>query len=171
MSELTFNNLMKFFLFISFSFVVLFIPALTLGQENPYDKDDEYKIHEKNIPEDSNKLHFPSKGLQPTCPGGLKSLYKILEAKLEPAMKYAYNNEIYGRVTVRFVVEKDGSISDVKVTNGLDEELDRMVLKVIKNMPPWQPAVLNGKPVRVIQMIPIVFEESKKSKRAKNKNY
>ena len=55
------------------------------------------------------------------------------------------------------IIEKDGSISDVKISRSVDPSLDREALRVVKAMPKWTPAKLKGKPVRTKCSIPIVF--------------
>lgn len=71
----------------------------------------------------------------------------------ESAMK---NNEI-GKVFVSFVVEKDGSIQNVKVEKGVSSILDAEAMRVVRNMPKWIPAMKDGKEVRTALTLPIVF--------------
>ncbi len=71
----------------------------------------------------------------------------------ESAMK---NNEI-GKVFVSFVVEKDGSIQNVKVEKGVSSILDEEAMRVVRNMPKWTPAMKDGKEVRTSLTLPIVF--------------
>ena len=65
---------------------------------------------------------------------------------------------IEGKVYIQFVVEKDGSIADVKVMRGVCEELDAEAVRVIKAMPKWKPGEQEGKPVRTTMMLPINFK-------------
>jgi len=65
---------------------------------------------------------------------------------------------IQGTVYVKFVVEKDGSISNVKLERGLDDCLDKMALNTIKNMDNWNPGKQRGKEVRVQLVIPVKFK-------------
>lgn len=62
-----------------------------------------------------------------------------------------------GRVVVRFIVERDGSISGVSVLQGVDRSLDREAIRVVKSMPKWQPGKNNGVAVRSYFTLPIVF--------------
>ena len=62
-----------------------------------------------------------------------------------------------GRVTVQFVVNKDGSIVDAKVIRGVDPYLDKEALRVIGTMPKWKPGMQRGKPVRVKYTVPVMF--------------
>ena len=57
----------------------------------------------------------------------------------------------------RFVVEKDGSISDIKILKGVDQYIDQESIKVIKAMPKWKPGKQMGKKVRVRQILPLKF--------------
>ncbi len=70
----------------------------------------------------------------------------------------AAENGVQGKVFMNFVIEKDGSITDVKVLRGVDAELDKEAIRVIKSMPKWKPGKQRGKPVRVSFNLPIVFQ-------------
>lgn len=70
----------------------------------------------------------------------------------------AAENGVQGKVFMNFVIEKDGSITDVKVLRGVDAALDKEAIRVIKSMPKWKPGKQRGKPVRVSFNLPIVFQ-------------
>ena len=72
--------------------------------------------------------------------------------------KKAKDNNIEGRVFVNFVVEKDGSINEVKVLRGIGGGCDEEAVRVINSMPKWKPGKQEGKPVRVYYTIPIFFK-------------
>lgn len=72
--------------------------------------------------------------------------------------KIAMEMGIQGRVFIKFVVEKDGSISNVEVMRSVDEYLDKEAIRVIQSMPKWKPGKQRTKPVRVSCNVPIVFE-------------
>lgn len=72
----------------------------------------------------------------------------------------AAENGIQGKVFVQFVIEKDGSITDVKVVRGVDASLDKEAIRVIQSMPKWKPGKQRGKPVRVSYTLPINFQLS-----------
>jgi protein TonB len=61
-------------------------------------------------------------------------------------------------VFVGFIVEKDGSVSNVKVLRGIGGGCDEEAVRVIKGMPKWKPGKQDGKPVRVSYMMPIIFK-------------
>lgn len=89
----------------------------------------------------------------PTFPGDINKW-------LGKNVKYpviAQENNIQGRVTVQFVIERDGSITDVKVLRGVDPSLDKEAVRVVKSMPKWKPGKQRGKPVRVSYTVPINF--------------
>jgi len=73
---------------------------------------------------------------------------------------------ISGRVIIQFYVEKDGSITNVKVVSGIGGGCDEEAQRVIENMPKWNPGLQRGRPVRVTFTMPIAFtlEEKKKKK-------
>ena len=72
----------------------------------------------------------------------------------------ARTNGIEGRVAVQFVVNEDGSITDVKVTRGIGGGCDEEAVRVIKSMPKWKPGRNNGVPVKVYFTQPITFRLS-----------
>lgn len=92
----------------------------------------------------------------PSFPGGDSGLM----AYLSQTIKYpvaAEENGIQGRVIVTFVVERDGSITDVKVAKSVDPSLDKEAVRVIKSMPLWKPGKQDGSAVRVKYTVPITF--------------
>ncbi len=79
----------------------------------------------------------------------------------------AVDNGIQGRVNVRFTIEKDGKVSEVTVTKGIDELLDAEALRVVKASPKWKAAKVDGKTVRSYITIPIDFILEKKGGKAR----
>ena len=69
----------------------------------------------------------------------------------------AQENGTQGRVIIQFVVERDGSITDVRVARGVDPYLDKEAVRVVKSMPKWLPGKQNGKAVRVKFTVPVMF--------------
>jgi len=88
--------------------------------------------------------------------GGSENMYAFLQSNLRYP-EVARNNGISGVVLVEFVVERDGSISDVKVMVGVYPELDQEAVRVVKMLPKWKPGKQMGKAVRVYYSIPIRF--------------
>lgn len=72
--------------------------------------------------------------------------------------KIAKFRKIEGRVVVRFVVEKDGSIGEIQLARSIDPWLDQEAMRVVKSMPKWIPAKQNGNPVRVWYTLPVNFK-------------
>ena len=92
----------------------------------------------------------------PSFPGGDAELMKFLHDHMKyPAV--AEENGIQGRVICTFVVERDGSISDVKVIKSVDPSLDKEAIRVLKSMPKWIPGKQNGSAVRVKYTVPVTF--------------
>jgi protein TonB len=69
----------------------------------------------------------------------------------------AEENGVQGRVIVTFVVERDGSITDVKVVKSVDPSLDREAVRVVRSMPKWTPGKQKGDAVRVKYTMPVTF--------------
>ncbi len=92
----------------------------------------------------------------PEFPGGESSMYKFIGNNIEyPRM--AKESGISGRVFVTFVVERNGSVTDVQVLRGIGGGCDEEAVRVIKMMPKWNPGKQRGKPVRVQYRMPIKF--------------
>lgn len=92
----------------------------------------------------------------PSFPGGDAAQIAFLSNNLRyPAV--AMEQGIQGRVVTQFVVDKDGSITDVKVVRSLDPMLDKEAVRLVKSMPKWTPGKLNGSPVRVKYILPLSF--------------
>ncbi len=94
---------------------------------------------------------------QPEFIGGQSAMYKYITDN----MKYpelAKNSKIQGRVFVKFVVEKDGSIGYVDILKGIGFGCDEEAKRLIKSMPKWNPGKMYGKVQRVFYNIPVVFK-------------
>ncbi len=92
----------------------------------------------------------------PMYPGGDAALMGYLRDNIHyPTV--AAENGVQGRVVVGFVVERDGSITDVKVLRSVDPSLDREAMRVVKSMPRWTPGKQNGSAVRVKYQVPVTF--------------
>ena len=92
----------------------------------------------------------------PQFPGGASEFMKWLTKNLKyPAS--AQKKQIRGRVVAQFIVNTDGSVSDLELTEHLEAACDREVLRVLRMMPNWQAGVMNAKPCRTKVCIPIVF--------------
>ena len=92
----------------------------------------------------------------PSFPGGQGALMSYLYSNTKYPV-VAQENGVQGRVIISFVVERDGSISDVKVARSVDPSLDREAQRVVMSMPRWTPGKQNGLTVRVKYTVPVVF--------------
>ena len=93
---------------------------------------------------------------QPEFPGGNAAMMKFLSDNIKYPV-IAQENGIQGRVITNFVVERDGSITDVQVVRGVDPSLDKEAVRVIQSMPKWKPGKQRGSAVRVRFTLPDVF--------------
>lgn len=92
----------------------------------------------------------------PMFPGGDAALMGYLRDNIHyPTV--AAENGVQGRVVVGFVVERDGSITDVNILRSVDPSLDREAMRVVKSMPRWTPGKQNGSAVRVKYQVPVTF--------------
>lgn len=93
----------------------------------------------------------------PEFPGGLGELNKYLSENVRyPAI--AQENGVQEKITVKFVVEKDGSVSDVQAIRGVDESLKKEAIRVVSSLPKFQPGRQNGRPVRVYYVVNVNFK-------------
>ncbi len=92
----------------------------------------------------------------PQFPGGDAALFEYLSKNIKyPTI--AEENGVQGRVIVTFVVERDGSITDVQVVKSVDPALDKEASRVVAGMPSWIPGKQNGSAVRVKYTVPVTF--------------
>ena len=117
---------------------------------------DEIIVEEKK-PEPKKDEIFTAVEQMPQFPGGDAELYKWISSHIKyPTM--AAENNIQGRVTVRFVVKEDGSIGRVEVLRGKDPDLDKEAQRVVKTLPKFIPGKMNGRAVQVWYTLPINFK-------------
>ena len=96
----------------------------------------------------------------PQYPGGDEALLKFIKDNLKYPM-LAAEKGIEGRVTIRFVVDRDGTVNDVTVIRGLDSLCDKEAVRVVKMMPTWMPGKQSGKAIPVYYTLPIVYKLQK----------
>ena len=113
------------------------------------------QIQNKQNVQDStedNQVHFLVQEM-PVFPGNLNTwIYNNIRYP-----EAAKEKKLEGKVYVRFIIEKDGSISNVKIIRGVSPELDNEAKTVIASMPKWEPGKQNGSPVRVSYTVPVYF--------------
>ena len=100
---------------------------------------------------------FRSVEQMPQFPGGEAALKKYIDNHIKYPANAAKNN-IQGRVIVQFVVNKDGSIGEVKVVRSVDKDLDKEAVRVVKSLPKFTPGRQNGQAVPVWYTLPVTFK-------------
>ena len=111
---------------------------------------------QKTVVSQTNQKVYDKVEQMPEYPGGMPAMIEFLQTNI----KYpedAVKQKVEGRVMVQFVVETDGSISDVHVAKQVFPSLDAEAIRVVQVMPKWVPGRENGKVVRVKYNLPIVF--------------
>lgn len=121
------------------------------------EEEDPKALMPMGIDPDNNPLMFRLVEDLPQYPGGAVEFMKWLTKNLQYP-KLAQARKTQGKVIAHFYVEKDGSITGLKIAQSLSKECDREALRVLGMMPKWQPGVQNGKPCRTKVSIPIVFK-------------
>jgi len=120
-------------------------------EDTESDEDEEIEIEE-----DDDDEFFMVVENMPEFPGGDLGLMKYIQKNVKyPAIAKEYN--ITGKVYVSFIVDKSGSVTNVKIVRGVDKNLDAEALRVVKSLPKYKPGKQRGKAVRVMFTIPINF--------------
>lgn len=108
------------------------------------------------LPPDEDKVYEVA-DVMPEFPGGQMELLKFLARNIKyPAESVQKKEE--GRVQMGFIINKDGSVSDVRVLKGVSPALDAEAIRVIKSMPTWTPGKVKGEIVRISYTAPITFK-------------
>ena len=115
---------------------------------------------QKTVVSQSSQSVYDEVEVMPEFPGGMQAMIEYLNTNIKYP-KDAIKQEVSGRVMVMFVVETDGSLSNVRVARKVFPSLDAEAVRVIKTMPKWKPGKEKGKPVRVNFTLPIVFSLNK----------
>ena len=116
----------------------------------------EEKIAEPEPVKEEETKVFDVVEQMPSFPGGPSALMQYLSSNIKYPV-VAEENGVQGRVVCTFVVEKDGSITDVRVVKSVDPSLDKEAMRVVKSMPKWIPGKQNGSAVRVKYTVPVTF--------------
>lgn len=120
----------------------------------------ELKEHKVIVEDKEPEKPFVSVEQMPQFPGGDVELMKFINGGIKyPTI--AAENGIEGRVVIRFVVGKDGNVSDVQVVRSLDPSCDKEAVRVVKTMPKWVPGKQNGRNVPVYYTLPVLFKLQK----------
>jgi TonB family protein len=92
-----------------------------------------------------------------TFPGGQEALAAFMVKEVKYPKK-ARRDGVQGQVVVAFIVDKDGSVTDVQVARGVDPLLDAEAVRAVQAMPKWTPGTMNGRPVKVKYTLPVRFK-------------
>ncbi|MBR0490357.1 MAG: energy transducer TonB [Prevotella sp.] len=112
---------------------------------------------QKTVVSQNNQKVYEHPEVMPEYPGGMSAMVEFLSKNVKYP-KDAAKQKVEGRVLVWFVVETDGSLTDVKVAKKVFPSLDAEAVRVVKTMPKWTPGKHNDQPVRVRFALPIVFK-------------
>lgn len=107
------------------------------------------------LPPDDNKV-YEKCDVNPQFPGGEQKLLNYLSKNIKYPIEAQEKGE-QGKVSVSFTVNKDGSLTDIKIARGISPSLDKEALRVVKAMPNWVPGKIGGKTVRATFTTPLVF--------------
>lgn len=104
---------------------------------------------------DSLKV-FTAVEQEPTPQGGIQGFYEYLARSIQYP-EDAKRKNIQGKVFLTFVIEKDGSLTDIKILRGVSPDIDAEAIRVLRNAPKWNPGMQGGRPVRVQYQVPLSF--------------
>lgn len=111
----------------------------------------------KAVVEDNSPVSFASVEVLPQPQGGMAGFGKYIQNNYKVPEAAASSGNSGGRVTVSFVVEKDGRLTDIKILRDLGYGTGEEAKRVLQKMPPWKPGIQNGRPVRVAYTLPIAI--------------
>ena len=112
---------------------------------------------EETVEEEVEPIDFAKVEDKPEFPGGDAALVKYL-AENTKFPEIAKENGIQGRVYVKFVIDKNGSVTQVSIARGVDPYLDKEAKRVVSTLPAWKPGKQRGIPVPVTYIVPINFK-------------
>ncbi len=115
---------------------------------------------QKTVVSQSKQNVYDAVEQMPEFPGGMPAMIEYLQNNLKYP-KDAIKQQVGGRVMVMFVVETDGSLSNVRVARKVFHSLDTEAVRVVKSMPKWKPGKEKGRLVRVNYILPVVFSLKK----------
>ena len=139
-------------LLFAISALVLLVIVIAPARANAQDKREKTTQTRKDTATDDKVYEVCEQ--MPIFEGGDAALLKYLRENLKYPDK-TKDRGVQGRLVIGFIVEKDGSLTDVKVLRPVDIDLDAEVLRLVKGMPKWIPGRQNGKRVRVRYLLPI----------------
>lgn len=129
--------------------LMLVLPAMAQNSKNPNPPTPKVQAQQKNGV-------YTVSDVMPAFPGGNKAMRNYL-AKNVKYPKADLEKNLQGRAVVQFVVEPDGSLTDVKAVRSSSAAMGEEAVRVLKNSPKWKPGKVNGKPVRAQYNVPVNF--------------
>lgn len=153
------------------SFLVLIFAIFFLACSDSSSSDKTVKDETETKPDFSDADVFENQGVEgeeifqavkdtPEFIGGKKKMYEFINSNVRHPREAAENG-VSGLVYVRFVVEKNGKITNPKLLKGIGSGCDEEAIRVIAMMPNWKPGAHNGKVVRCYHTLPIAFQKVK----------
>ncbi|MBR8537180.1 energy transducer TonB [Carboxylicivirga sediminis] len=122
------------------------------------DEDFEVDLSELNMEEeDTDDQIFIIVEQMPEFPGGDAALIKYITSHVKYPV-ICQENGVQGRVSVSFVINEKGEVTNVKAYRGVDPNLEREAIRVVQSLPKWKPGKQRGRPVKVSYSVPVVFK-------------
>lgn len=148
--ECKIKSALKAFTIIAFSGLLLFVFShKSVAQEN-----------NEKLKDDSQAIAFDSIETKPEFPSGMEAFYKFIGENFKMPPEAAKNN-VSGKLYLQFVVEKEGSLSEIKALKDLGYGLGSEAIRVLKLSPKWTSGSVKGKPVRVLYSLTITIKTEK----------
>lgn len=120
--------------------------------------DEEFTPDIESEPTNENKVYDMGQvEVAPEFNGGQKEFTRFVSSNLKYPLAARQNN-VQGKVYLSFIVEKDGSIADVKVRQGIGSGCDEEAVRILKSSPNWKPSSIKGAPVRTYCILPLTFQ-------------
>lgn len=142
----------------------------TPGTETEQEKKTAKTVNKDSSKQDQDPVFEVVEQMPEFADGGIPGFMKYLSRSIKYPVK-AQTNHIEGRVVVEFIVAKDGSITNVKVSRSVNPDLDQEAIRVISAMPKWKAGMQRGKAVNVRFSVPVMFRlQSKDTKQYKPAN-
>jgi protein TonB len=116
---------------------------------------DEKPVNDEKVILETQNYDFSSVGVKPEFPGGIEAFYKFIGSNFRTPEVKGFKG---GRLIVTFVIEKDGSIVDVKTIRDLGYGTTQEAIRVLQNSPKWKPGEFKGRIVRVMYTLPITLQ-------------
>ena len=103
--------------------------------------------------DESGEMVYEKAEIPPEFVGGKEALFNYIKENIQ------YPDDVEsGNIYVAFIISSDGSVRDARVFKGVKESMDREALRIINDMPRWDPGLIDGKPVASVYGLPIIFK-------------